>query len=89
MESDMKKLVEEVQGEGLESLIGETVVIWCFNYIYSGRLTGVNASDILLTDAKVVYETGPLCDPDFKDAQPLPHDWYIRTAAIESYGKKA
>lgn len=84
----MKKLVEQVEGEGLESLLGEHVVIWCLNYIYSGKLIGVNSQDVLLEEASVVYETGPLQDKQFKDAQPLPGPWYIRTATIESYGKR-
>ena len=83
----MKKLVEEVSNEGLESLIGKRVAIWCLNYIYAGKLIGVNDSDILLADAKVIYETGELNGDSWKDAQPLPNDWYIRTAAIESYGE--
>lgn len=82
----MKKIVEEVSGEGLESLLGERVVLFCMNYIYSGILTGVNTHDVLLSKAKIVYETGELTGGMNKDAQPLPADWYIRTAAIESYG---
>lgn len=82
----MKKIVEQVSGEGLESLLGQEVQVWCFNYIYSGMLTGVNDTDILLSDAKVVYETGPLKEKGFKDAQSTCVNLYIRTAAIESYG---
>ena len=82
----MKKIVHEISGEGLESLLGEKVTIWCECYIYAGVLTGVNYDDILLENASVVYETGELCTPGFKDAQPLPGKWYVRTAKIESYG---
>jgi hypothetical protein len=83
----MKKLVEQVEGEGLESLLGEKVQLWCMNYIYTGKLIGVNDKDVLLTEAKVVYETGALDADAWSDAQPLPHDLYVRTAAIESYSK--
>ena len=83
----MKRIVEEVSGEGLESLLGRNVAIWCMNYIYAGTLVGVNETDIKLSAAKVVYETGPLTAGQWKDAQELPSDWYIRTAAIESYGE--
>lgn len=83
----MKKIVSEVSGEGLESLLDEHVAVWCLNYIYAGRLVGVNSQDILLSDAKVVYETGALTDSSWKDAQPLPGPWYIRVSSIESYGK--
>jgi hypothetical protein len=86
----MKKLVnvEEVEGEGLVGLLGERVMVWCMNYIYTGTLKGVNAEDILLEDASVVYETGPLKSAS-KDAQELPAPLYIRTSAIESYYKAA
>lgn len=84
----MKMLIEEVAKEnsGLMALMGKRVMIWCMNYIYSGELIGVNDSDILLKDAHVVYETGELTAKQFKDAQKLPNNWYIRTTAIESYG---
>lgn len=81
----MKWLVE-VNGDGLESLMGENVTVWCECYIYAGKLIGVNDNEILLDDAKVVYETGHLNEPGFKDAQDLGRQWYVRTAKIESYG---
>lgn len=82
----MKKIVTEVQGEGLEMLLGERVTLFCANYIYTGVLTGVNESCVLLTDAAIVYETGPFTDSKWKDAQSLPKDWYVQTAFIESFG---
>lgn len=83
----MKKIVEEVSGEGMEALMGERVALWCECYIYAGRLIGVNDDDVMLEDASVVYETGPLDEAGFKDAQALPSPWYVRTAKIESYGE--
>ena len=83
----MKKIVNEVQGEGLEKLLGERVTLFCMNYIYTGTLTGVNETCVLLTDAAIVYETGAFTETDWKDAQKLPHDWYVQTASIESFGK--
>ena len=82
----MKKIIEEVSGEGLEALLGQRVAIWCECYIYAGKLVGVNTDDILLEDASIVYETGPLCDSGFNDAQSLPGPWNVRVAKIESYG---
>lgn len=82
----MKKIVEEVSGEGLEKLLGERVTLFCMNYIYTGKLSGVNQSCVLLTDASIVYETGGFTDKDWKDAQALPHDWYVQIGAIESFG---
>lgn len=81
------KDVVEVQGEGLESLLGETVTLFCLNYIYTGKLIGVNTEQVKLSGAKIVYETGAFNDPKWKDAQALPKEtWYVRTGAIESYG---
>jgi hypothetical protein len=82
----MKKLIEEVDCEGLDKLIGERITVFCARYIYTGKLIGVNYSDILLTDAGIVYETGALDKRDWTDMQKLPHDWYITTCSIESYG---
>ena len=82
----MKKIIEEVEGEGLNSLLGEYITIWCCRYIYAGKLIGVNDKDILLDDVGIVYETGPLNEKGFKDIQKLPNQFYIRTDSIESYG---
>lgn len=82
----MKKLVEEVNGEGLDKLLGERITLFCLNYIYTGKLMGVNNSCVLLTDASIVYETGELKTKNWKDAQALPNDWYVQISAIESFG---
>lgn len=82
----MRKIVEEVSGEGLEKLLGERVTLFCLNYIYTGKLIGVNASCVLLDDAAIVYETGELHTKTWKDAQALPSHWYVQIAAIESFG---
>ena len=50
-EVKMKKLVEEVSGEGLEKLLGERVTLFCANYIYTGKLIGVNENCVLLSEA--------------------------------------
>ncbi len=87
----MKKIAQvvEVEGEGLTALLGEKVTLWCECYIYAGTLVGVNDTDVMLENASVVYETGPLTEAGFTDAQPLPAPWYVRTAQIESYGAMA
>jgi hypothetical protein len=85
----MKKLmsVVEVEGEGLESLLGQQVMVFCMNYIYAGELSGVNTDFIQITGAKIVYETGPFVEKEYKDAQSLPGlVWYIQKSSIESYG---
>lgn len=83
----MKKIVTEVAGEGLEKLLGERITIFCANYIYTGILSGVNETCVLLNSAAVVYETGPFGEKKWKDAQELPEEWYVQINAIESLGK--
>lgn len=82
----MKRIVEEVSGEGLDKLLGERITLFCMNYIYTGKLSGVNEKCVLLTEASIVYETGSFTDKSWKDAQPLPGDWYVSTNSIESFG---
>ena len=84
----MKKLVQvqEVYGEGLVKLLGERVTLFCANYIYTGTLSGVNDTSVLLTDAAIVYETGAFSEKNWKDAQKLPTEWYVQTSFIESFG---
>lgn len=83
----MKVLVDEVSGEGLEKLLGEFVTVYCDSWIYYGKLTGVNTSDIKLSNAMIVYDTGGHDDlKKWGTAERLPGDWYIRTNKIESFG---
>jgi hypothetical protein len=85
----MKQLVQvtEIENEGLVSLMGQTVTFFCLNYIYVGKLVGVNSTFIKLENTHIVYETGAWISPKFTDAQRLPNSsYYIQTAAIESFG---
>lgn len=82
----MRKIVEEVSGEGFQKLLGERITLFCMNYIYTGKLIGVNETCLLLTEASIVYETGELTSDKWKDAQRLPHDWYVQCSAVESFG---
>ena len=82
----MKRLVEEVNGEGLEAFLGEKILLLCANYFYTGKLVGVNEAFVLLADASIVYETGPWSDSTYKDCQAIGSSWYVRIDMIESYG---
>lgn len=82
----MKRLIADVENEGLLKLIGERITLFCANYIYTGKLVGVNETCVLLEDAAIVYETGALSDKSWKDAQKLPQNWYVQVSFIESFG---
>lgn len=83
----MKKLVQvtEVEGEGLMSLMGQRVTLFCLNYIYTGNLVGVNDTCVCLEQAAIVYETGPFNEKNWKDSQPLPKPVYVMLACVESF----
>jgi hypothetical protein len=83
----VKKIIEVTDAAGLESLLGEVVTLFCLNYIYTGKLIGVNTTCVLLADPAIVYETGPFTDKKWKDAQALPNELYVQTLAIEAFGK--
>jgi len=88
----MKQLVkvQEIEGEGFMALMGQTVTLFCMNYIYAGTLVGVNEEYIKLENGHIVYETGAFNQPDFKDAQKVSDELYIIKSSIESFsvGKK-
>lgn len=77
--------VIEVESEGMIGLLGKTVTLFCANYIYTGRLDGVNDKCVKLSSAKIVYETGDFSEKEWKDAQPLPNDLYVQCGMIESF----
>lgn len=85
----MKKVIQvtEVEGEGLVALLDKHVMLFCLNYIYTGKLIGVNNTCVLLENPKIVYETGAFDKTSFVDAQALPFQIYVQTAAIESFGE--
>ena len=83
----MKRIIE-VNADllAMEDLLGKTITVFCLNYIYTGELVGVNSTFIELANAKIVYETGSLTSSSWKDAQELPHNWFIMKSAIETWG---
>lgn len=82
----MKKLIEETGESAMESLMGEVITIFSLNYIYTGKLVGVNDTCCLLESPKLVYETGAFSDKKWKDAQDLPNEIYIQYNCIEAFG---
>lgn len=85
----MKVFVEtkEVADEGMPSLLGQNIEVFCGIYIYAGRLVGVNTTCIKLANPHIVYETGGFLDKKYKDAQQMGKEFhYIATGFIESFG---
>lgn len=80
----LQTVVENPQ-EGFLSLLGQNITLFCMNYIYTGKLVGVNEFQLKLENAKVVFETGAFSSKDWKDAQSLPNACYIRFSAVEMY----
>lgn len=77
--------VIEVDGEGLVSLLNQRVLLMCANYFYEGILDGVNDTCCLLSDAGIVYATGPWTEKSWSDRQQLPSDHYVMLQSIESF----
>jgi hypothetical protein len=85
----MKKLVEvqEVEGEGFISLLGEQVILFCANYFYAGKLVGVNTDCVLLENGRIVYETGEFTADKWKLQEKVADKLYVRITSIESFAK--
>ena len=82
------KFVTEIEGEGLEALLGEQVILMCMNYNYVGKLVGVNEKFVLLgDDAAICYETGEWSAAKWKDAQKFGREHYVMIDKIESFGR--
>ncbi|MCP3684562.1 MAG: hypothetical protein GY861_17995 [bacterium] len=83
----MKRIIEETENQGLESLLGDRVLIMCAGYFYEGKLSGVNEQCVELEDPGIVYETGPFTEDNYKAIQKL-HvgKWFVSMALIESFG---
>ena len=81
------KEVVDVSGEGLESLLGQKITLFCANYIYTGKLIGVNVTCVKLENPAIVYSTGDFSAKEYSDVQSLNTKvFYIQVSAIESFG---
>jgi hypothetical protein len=85
----MERIVNmaKVEGEGLESLLGEQVILFCPNYFYAGKLVGVNKTYVLLEDGGIVYKTGPFSDKQWKDFQKIGGSVYVAVDHIEAFAR--
>ena len=83
----MKRIVESTDVSGLESLLGEGVLIMCANFFYTGKLVGVNETFVELESPQIVYETGAWDAKGYQDAQPLhTKTFFVCRNAIEAFG---
>jgi hypothetical protein len=83
----MKVICEEREKEGLAAFLGRDVAIYCMNYIYAGKMVGLNETTVKLAEAHIVFESGAFHEPGWKDAQALPGEYhYVQVASIESFG---
>ncbi len=67
--------------------MGETITLFCLNYIYAGKLVGVNDSFVKLENGHIVYDTGSFTEKKFKDAQFVSNELYVMISSIESFSK--
>ena len=82
----MKRIIEETGATGLDSLLGEQVLLLCGNYFYTRKLTGVNETFVELDGASIVYETGEWSALAYKDVQQLgAGPTFVRIQWIEAF----
>ena len=80
--------VVEVEGEGFVSLLDTNIEIYTIDYIYAGKLVGVNDTCVKLEDPHIVYETGEFSAKKYKDCQSMcKPEHYIQISAIISFGE--
>lgn len=80
------KQVIDVPDEGIISLLDKQVTFFCANYIYTGKLIGINDESFLLENPAIVYETGAWSEKNWKNYEKLPHELFIMKNAVESLG---
>lgn len=85
----MSKTSVTTKQSGLHKLNGKRVLLMCANYFYEGKLEGIDELCVLLSDAGIVYLTGPWDENKWEDRQPLPKDHYVMLHAIESFGESS
>ena len=82
----MKRIIEVDEVNGFEAMLGELVIILSGVYHYAGTVSGVNDDHVELSDAQLVYETGPWSANKWKVVEDLPSPWRVMFQFIESWG---
>jgi hypothetical protein len=86
----MKKIVEEVGGEGLNDLLGKKIMVYSCRFFYTGTLKSFDSNYLTLSDAKIIYDTGTHQKDKtaWESVEDLwAKDWRIRLACVESFGE--
>lgn len=78
-------VVKSDKSESIEQYLGKRVTIFGVVYIYTGDLVAIDKTWAKLENASIVYDTGPLMDKKWKDAQRLPHPVLVRLSSVESF----
>lgn len=58
----------------------------CSRFIYWGRVKVISDDGYWLSDAFIIYETGPWKDPKWQSYERLPNGWHIPKIAVECIG---
>jgi hypothetical protein len=86
----MKTICENDVRNGLSTLLGKVVHLYCCRYIYRGKLVAIDDTSaipsVILADAGIVYETGELTSAP-KDFQRFKGAHGVQIASIESWGE--
>lgn len=61
------------------------ILFICGTYFYSGQVVETKQDSLLLKDAVLVLDTGPMKAKHWNEAEYL-GNWYIATSKIESWG---
>lgn len=76
----------DVPDEGLISLLGKRVMLFCMRFHYAGVLEGVNESCVKLSNAQIVLDTGLFSNNRFADAQvPYKAEFYVQISSIQMF----
>ena len=67
--------------------IGAYCFFVCPRFFYWSRVQAVSDESIFLTDAYIIYETGPWKDEQWQTMEKLPCDWAVSRGAVEFYGE--
>ena len=72
---------------GLESYMGQTVVLYCSRYIYTGTLVSIDKFSLTLESARIVFDTGEHKATQWALVEPCVDPiWNVSLASIESFG---